>query len=194
MFANLMNRLFGRRDDDGPQPERIVERVTALSDGLPGGKMLCVFQRGRLVNYHETDAPAALGNGEVGWLVPRDDAAFDLETELGEQVVRTCATVRFEPESELLQLLNEREFLTRDDIAALLTSQLAGLLELEGHENAASLESLGDFERERLRAKLSLLLQTRGLRCTDLAAFEAVQMQIEPSRGVSPRTGPTRPG
>eukprot|EP00913_Durusdinium_trenchii_P023443 g22021.t1 len=112
------------------------------------------------------------GRGEEWWLVPADDTPMEVTLPLDNGSVNATVTVRFDAESELLALIDGREFLNQEDVLSLITSQLAGVVDMLGYEQPDELIGLGVGDQERLRAKLSLLLQTRGLRCTDLGQFE----------------------
>ncbi|MCH8829924.1 MAG: hypothetical protein IID45_10140 [Planctomycetes bacterium] len=176
MFITLLKKLFGwTRSAKTGGASLIVEAVDGeLDDGrVPGGKMLCVFSAGTLAAFYRNgDGPANRRNGEEWWLVPGADVPFELTLPVGEASVTTTVAVRFDPETELLLLIDGREFLTREDIVSLITSQLTGLVDMLGYEKPSQLAELGVADMERLRAKLSLLLQTRGMRCTDLGRFE----------------------
>lgn len=183
MFKSLLNKLFGwMRSSKAPGRAVIVEAVDGeLDDGkVPAGKMLCVFHDGTLAAfYREHDGPANRRSGEQWWLVPADDTPFDVALPLDGDTVNAVVTVRFDAETELLSLIDGRDFLTEEDVVSLVTSQLAGVVDMLGYDQANELPELGVADQERLRAKLSLLLQTRGLRCTDLGKFQVQAKETE---------------
>jgi len=180
MFSKLLDRLFGRwRKKVESTVDRLAVKVTGqLPNGaVPVDKILCLFDRGRLVNsYRDEAVPKERREGEEWWLIPREDlplkATVPLPDENGNVTVE--ATVRFDPDTELGTLLAGRDHLSREEVLSLVTSQLTGLLEMAGYANVETVESLDVVEMERMRARLSLLLQGRGLRCTDLSPFAAV--------------------
>ncbi len=192
-FSTLLNNLFGRGATtlDSDDKHLAVQLAAGLpANGLPPAKMLCVFAKGRLVNSYRDGTPPARQAGEEWWLVPADDTTFDVPLAAGEHVLMTRVSIRFEPESELLTLLSERESFTEEDVNSLVTSDIAGLLEMLGYEQAAPLTELSELDRERLRAKASLLLQSRGLRCTHLGPFEIAATVVEQPAVEEPAAAP----
>lgn len=147
------------------------------SAGLPLGKMLCAFSEGRLTSFYCDQLPAGRKSDEWWWLVPCDDLELKLTLPMEESTVAVAGKIRFEPESELWSLLEGREGLTKEDLASLVTSQLGGLVDSLGLNEGDKLLELDELERERLRARLSLLLQSRGLRCTELGEFTSVPVE-----------------
>lgn len=137
--------------------------------------MLCFFRQGMLLEVCREGKPRPPAAGETCWLLPGDDVPVPISLDLGGQTVASSLTVRFEPESQLAGLLASQSELLREDLAALVTSELAGLLDLLGQHGSAELIDLDEESRERLRAKLSLLLQTRGVRCTGLERFRCAR-------------------
>ena len=171
MLPNLFQRLFGRSDVTEPEADRLIHEVDGgLPDGrLPEDRTLCIFDDRRLVNFYEHDVTVDRQPDERWWLVPTAGLPLEIAAGTDGGTVRGTVTVRFEPETELLGLINRTGGVTTEDLLSLVTSQLAGLLASQPDlVDGEAIETLDDSARERLRARLSLLLQTRGLRCTDL--------------------------
>lgn len=190
MLRELFERFFRRRRPVvEPEPSRLAYRIDGglPSGALPRGMAACVLRRGELAAVSREDAPR-IEDGEVCWLVPADDLPVPVVLQLDESPLAVEVTVRFETDPTIAVLLRDRTALTRDDLAALLTSELAGLADMLGHADAAALTALDDDSRERLRAKLSLMLQAKGLRCTGLGTFRpAPEPPIEePAAAVEP--------
>jgi len=99
--------------------------------------------------------------------------------DVADRRVAAEVTARFEVDPSIALLLRDCEEVTRDDLAALVTSELAGLADLLGYETAEAFLGMDEPSRERLRAKLSLLLQAKGLRCTGVSAFREVAVDEE---------------
>lgn len=190
MVFDFIARLFRKRKPDAqPAPERVAVQVGAegLSAPLPSGQMACVFRGDLLIDVRRDQSPKTLAAGQTCWLVPVEDVPLELSLPLGEQPVQAQVAVRFEPESLLGKLLENRSDLTKEDLSALTTSELVGLLDLLGQRKAEELLTLDDTSRERLRAKLSLLLQTKGLRCTGLEPLRLAPVAaVAPAQITSP--------
>jgi hypothetical protein len=173
MLSPWLALLFRRRAAAPlpAEPPHVAARVdpAALGQRVPEGKFGCVFRGELLVNACRERLPCALADGEACWLVPGGDVPLTIWVSLGERSVRGDVWVCFEPESLLGQLVAGRDALAVEDLAALVASEFSGLLGLVGRGNAEEVVALDAGDRERLRANLSLLLQTRGLRCTGLA-------------------------
>jgi uncharacterized protein YgfB (UPF0149 family) len=174
MLRELFARFFRRRRPASePEPVRLAYQVQGvLPPGpLPPGMAACVLCRGELVAVSHEDAPR-MQDGEVCWLLPADDLPMPVVLQRGESPLAIEVTVRFETDPTIATLLRDRTALTHEELAALLTSELAGLADMLGHADATALTELGNDSRERLRAKLSLILQAKGLRCTGLGTFQ----------------------
>ena len=173
MLRSLLYRFFGRaKKPSVPEPERLAYQVNGMTpaEPLPPHTVACVLRRGELATTSRDNVPE-MQDGEVCWLLPAEDVALPVTLDVADQRVAADIAVRFEADLSIAALLRDREQLTRDDLAGLVTSELAGLLDMLGHDTAGALLELDDLSRERLRAKLSLLLQTKGLRCTGLCPF-----------------------
>jgi hypothetical protein len=158
-----------------PEPLRLAYQVEGVlpAGPLPRGMTACVLRRGELVAVSSEDAPR-IEDGEVCWLLPTDDLPVPIVLAVDGSPLAVEVTIRFETDPTIATLLRDRTALTREELAALLTSELAGLADMLGHADAAALTALDDDSCERLRAKLSLMLQAKGLRCTGLGAFQPV--------------------
>jgi hypothetical protein len=176
MLRELFERFFRRKRPAAvPEPLRLAYQVEGVlpAGPLPRGMTACVLRRGELVAVSSEDAPR-IEDGEVCWLLPTDDLPVSVVLALDGSPLAVEVTVRFETDPTIATLLRDRTALTREEVAALLTSELAGLADMLGHADAAALTALDDDSCERLRAKLSLMLQAKGLRCTGLGAFQPV--------------------
>ena len=200
MLRELFARFFRRRRPASESESlRLAYQVEDLlpSGSLPPGMTACVLRGGELVAVSREDAPR-MQDGEICWLLPADDLPVPVVLQRGESALAVEATVRFETDPAIATLLRDRTALTREELAALLTSELAGLTDVLGHADAAALTALDDESRERLRAKLSLMLQAKGLRCTGLGAFRPAPVAeppvmaveaIEPAAGAAAEPG-----
>ena len=189
MLSELLARFFRRsKPVPEPEPDRVAERVEGRfpSGRLPDGKVVYVFRHGALVDVCRDEPPKAMEPDDACWLVPRDDFRTEVTLELGQQTIAGDVAVRFEPDTQLADLLRQRTELTTEDLASLVTSELAGLLDLLGQHSAADLLELDDDSRERLRAKLSLLLQNKGLRCTAVENLRPAPVAEEPAEEPAP--------
>ena len=181
MLSELIARFFRRRKrPPKPEPPRVAVRVDGqLPDELPHGKIACVLRRRALVDVCRQRPPKALADNETCWLVPAADVPVEVTLQLGETPVAADVAVRFESDTQLAELLDGRTELTAEDLASLVTSELAGLLDLLGQQNPQELVDLDEESRERLRAKLSLLLQNNGLRATAVENIRLVPVVEE---------------
>jgi hypothetical protein len=152
--------------------------------------MVCVFRNGTLLDVCRDHFPATRSDKETCWLVPADDVPVSGTIELPGKAIRVEGAVRFDPDTALGDLLANRSAFTSEDLAALVTSELAGLLGLLGQQNPQELVDLDDQSRERLRAKLSLLLQRHGLRCTSLESFRPVSAAEQATPAAQARLQP----
>jgi hypothetical protein len=182
MFRQLLERFFRRR---GPLadlgPLRLAYRVEdRLPPGpLPTAMLACVLRGGELMAVSHDQRPR-MEDGEVCWLLPSDDVMLPVHLPLDDSPLEIDVTVRFETDPSLAVLLRDRTALKRDELAVLVTSELSGLVDLLGQADATELTTLDDEARERLRAKLSLMLQAKGLRCTGLGEFQQAAVVTEP--------------
>ena len=186
MLRELFARFFRRRRPASESESlRLAYQVEdVLPPGpLPRGMTACVLRGGELVTVSREDAPR-MQDDEVCWLLPADDLPVPVVLQRGESSLAVEATVRFETDPAIAALLRDRTALTREELAALLTSELAGLTDMLGHADADALAALDDESRERLRAKLSLMLQAKGLRCTGLGAFQPAPVAEPPIKAV----------
>ncbi|MCL4205624.1 MAG: hypothetical protein KJ000_24345 [Pirellulaceae bacterium] len=183
MLRKLFERFFRRqRLAAKPEPQGLAYPVdlTLPHDPLPAQMMACVLRNGELMAVSRDAAPR-LQDGEVCWLLPADDVTVPVVLHLDDSPLAVELTVRFETDPTIAVLLRDRQTLTREEIVALLDSELDGLFDLLGQSPPALLE-LDDEGRERLRAKLSLMLQAKGLRCTALGAFQLAAKVEKPEQ------------
>ena len=194
MLSEIFARMFRKKS---PAPQSQPDRVAVKTDGrapsgdIPEGTMICFFREGMLLDVCREGRSPAPAAGETCWLVPSDDVPLQITLDAGGQTAAADLSVRFEPDSQLADLLEERSDLLREDLEALVTSQLVGLLDLLGQHASSDLLDMDDESRERLRAKLSLLLQTHGMRCTGLDRFYIVLTAV-PAGAAGPKPGPGR--
>ncbi|NQT37998.1 MAG: hypothetical protein HQ581_10940 [Planctomycetes bacterium] len=177
MISELFSRFFRRR---GKAPTAGVRPLAARIDGklpgtLPEGLVVCVLQGKTLTNVCRDEPPGSVAAGEICWLVPTDDIALPVRIEIGEEFLAADVAVRLETDPSIASLLHNRTEVTRNELLALVTSELAGLVDLLGFETAEAAVAQDGEGLERLRAKLSLLLQSNGLRCTGVAALRVVK-------------------
>lgn len=175
LLSEFTDRFF-RRPADGRKSEpqgiaRLAEENIANSS-LPSDHILCAFNEERLVNYYRDLAPADKPADERWWLIPCADLPVTLTVQIDQEMMEVDITVRLEAETELLGLLGDRAVLTVEDLVPLLEVQLSALTDTPEEEDTQRLVDLGRLERERLRARYSLRLQKKGLRCTDISRFE----------------------
>lgn len=157
-----------------PDPQALAEMVQGFKPGhsLPAQHTLCAFNDERLVNYYHDHAPDNKPSGETWWLIPRDDLPVTLTLQVDQELMEVDIMVRLEAESELMELLTDRKVVTMDDLTPLLAQELTELADTPDDSDAERLIDLGKLDRERLRARYSLRLQKKGLRCTDISRFE----------------------
>ncbi len=137
--------------------------------------MLVIFCQGQLVNYYRDDPPAERRKDESWWLVPGNDLVLGIKIAVDNETCSVDVSVRFEAEADLLNLLESQECLSRDDLVSLVTSKLAGLVDMLDYPENGSLVATNTGNQERLRARLSLVLQNHGLRCTDISDWQLVE-------------------
>jgi len=147
---------------------------TLPEDGIAENEMLVIFQQGRLVNYYREKPPSDRHHGESWWLVPEGDLGLEIQIEAEEDLYSIDVSVRFEPEANLWRLLQAHEKLVREDLVSLVTSKLAGVIEMLGDPKSVSLADSNAGKQEQLRARLSLILQNHGLRCTAVGDWERI--------------------
>lgn len=192
MLSGLIARFFRSQRPAAVEPDRVAVRAEGdLPAALPAGKVACVFQGDVLVGVHRDAPPKALARGQTCWLLPRDDVPVEVALELGGKTVGARAMVRFEPDA-LAELLAVRTVLFADDLVALVASELGDLVDLLGHTTADALLAADDEGRELLRARLSLLLQARGFRCTALEKLRIVGAAGETKPAQRPEIAPRR--
>jgi hypothetical protein len=182
MFMKLLNRLLGRYTDSaGSSAEVLVHSLTGNlpEDRIRENEMLVIFQQGRLVNFYREDPPADRHSGESWWLVPEGDLELEIQIESEEDIYSIDVSVRFEAEADLWSLLEAHEDLTREDLVSLVTSKLAGVIEMFADSEHGSLPDSNAGKQEQLRARLSLILQNHGLRCTAVRDWQLIS--LEPS-------------
>jgi len=150
---------------------------------LPDGMSACIFRGGLLVDVRRDKPPQTLKADELCWFVPAMDVPIELTLHFDSKALLANAIIRFEADTTLSSLLHERTEITSEDLSALVTSEFSGLLDVLGHQEPEELEKLTDESRERLRAKLSLLLQIRGLRCVGISGFRVVPLEEELDAG-----------
>ncbi len=170
MFENLFERFFRRRGEPVVTDAERLAWQAARPGPLPPGMIACVLRDGQLMAT-ASGGDLRFAAGEIGWLLPADDVTMDVTWDGDGSQLAARLAVRFQTDPTIAVLLRERTALRREELATLLTSELAGLTEMLGYTTPESLTGLDDAARERLRAKLSLMLQTKGLRCTGLEAF-----------------------
>ena len=182
MFMKLLNRLLGRNTDSaGSSAEVLVHSLTGNlpEEGIRENEMLVIFQQGRLVNFYREDPPADRHSDESWWLVPEGDLELEIQIESEEDLYSIDVSVRFEAEANLWSLLEAHEDLTREDLVSLVTSKLAGIIEMFADPEHGSLPDSNAGKQEQLRARLSLILQNHGLRCTAVGDWQLIS--LEPS-------------
>ena len=178
MLFDMIAALFRRKKPAADQPrQELAWRVdrAAPRQPFPEGKLACVFRGATLISTSSDAVPARVGEGETCWLLPAADVGMLIDVEIGAEVVSSLVEVRFEVDGLLGELLRKRDALRQEDVAALVSSELGGLLDLLGHVSVNELTAADEANRERLRAKLSLLLQSKGFRCTALGTFHVRQ-------------------
>jgi hypothetical protein len=178
MFMKLLKRLMGRaKHQSESSAEPIVQQLAGtLPDGaISTDQMLVIFSQGQLVNYYRDDPPAERRKDESWWLVPGDDLVLGIMIAVDNETCSVDVSVRFEAEADLLNLLETRESLSRDDLVSVVTSKLAGLVDMLDYPENGSLVATNAGNQERLRARLSLVLQNHGLRCTDISDWQLVE-------------------
>ena len=189
MFTKLLNFLLGRSTaGSAAAAEPVVQSVSGSlpENRVPQDQMLCIFQQDRLVNFYRDDDPPERQPGESWWLVPRNDVVLTISLEVAEKTYSSDVSVRFEAEANLLKLLNAQQGLTQNDLVALVTSQLAGLLEMLEYLSDGSMLEASSSDQERIRAKLSLVLQNQGLRCTGIGNWQVVEQAPPAEEPTSP--------
>lgn len=177
MFKQLFNRMFR---STGTGACAVAERVDALADGaVPTGKLLAVIADRRLANIYTESPPAVRAAGEQWWLVAAGEVRISTEVDCRGGSLTVEIDVRAETDGDLLLLLaGRKDRVSHEDVVCLVTSQLAGLLQVD--ELAAETLAAADAEMlETLRARLSLLLHAHGLRCIRLGEFEHVLVECE---------------
>ena len=189
MFMKLLNRLLGRNTDSaGSSAEVLVRALTGnlSEEGIRENEMLIIFQEGRLVNFYREDPPADRHSGESWWLVPEGDLELEIQIESEEDIYSIDVSVRFEAEADLWSLLEAHEDLTREDLVSLVTSKLAGIIEMFADPEHGSLPDSNAGKQEQLRARLSLILQNHGLRCTAVGDWQLIS--LEPATSTAAET------
>ncbi len=184
MLRKVFERYFRR---ERPTAKLDSPRLAYQVDGtlppgpLPAQLMACVLRRGELIAVSRDAAPR-VQDGELCWLLPADDVMLPIHLPPDDSPLAVDISVRFETDPSIAVLLRDRAALTSDELTVLVTSELSGLVDLLGHADATVLTTLDDEDRERLRAKLSLMLQTKGLRCTGLGEFRPAAVVEEPEK------------
>ncbi|MCP4813169.1 MAG: hypothetical protein GY888_11700, partial [Planctomycetaceae bacterium] len=175
LITELADRFRRRPTEHKSQDSEVVaQQAQGISpnSSLPAEQILCAFNDERLVNYYRDRAPDSKPGGENWWLIPRDDVPVTLTLQIDQELMEVDILVRLEAESELMDLLADRKILTMDDLTPLLAEELTSLADIPDEADAERLIDLGKLDRERLRARYSLRLQKKGLRCTDISRFE----------------------
>ena len=175
LITELADRFRRRPTEHKSQDSEVVaEQAQGISpnSSLPAEQILCAFNDERLVNYYRDQAPDSKPGGENWWLIPRDDVPVTLTLQIDQELMEVDILVRLEAESELMDLLADRKVLTMDHLTPLLAEELTTLADIPDEADAERLIDLGKLDRERLRARYSLRLQKKGLRCTDISRFE----------------------
>ncbi|MCH7728251.1 MAG: hypothetical protein IH991_17500, partial [Planctomycetes bacterium] len=179
-FVQLFDELIqpSRKDDI------VAWRVESgqLPKELPSRHVLCLFEGSSLRDRCREVPQAGWPDSQTGWLIPDHDVPLELLICCDEgSPLRTRISVRFVPELELgKHLCRQQQEVRLDTLTSLATSALSGLIDQAGH-SPQSLVSLTTDELEQLRAHLSLLLQSHGLRCTSLAALEQASVDTSPN-------------
>ncbi len=177
MISELFSRFFrrkGKATAEGVRP--LAARIDGKPPGeLPEGLVICVMQGKTLTNVCRDEPPGSVAAGEICWLVPTDDISLPVRIEIGEEFLAADVAVRLETDPSIGVLLSGRTEVTRNELLALVTSELAGLIDLLGFETAEAVVEQDREDLERLRAKLSLLLQSNGLRCTDVGGLRVAE-------------------
>ncbi|MFP6617784.1 MAG: hypothetical protein VB877_00445 [Pirellulaceae bacterium] len=175
LITELADRFWRRPAEHKLQDSQsIAQQAQGIqpNSSLPAQQTLCAFNDERLVNYYRDRAPDSKPGGENWWLIPRDDLPVTLTLQIDQELMEVDILVRLEAESELMDLLGDRKVLTMDDLTPLLAEELTSLADIPDEADAERLIDLGKLDRERLRARYSLRLQKKGLRCTDISRFE----------------------
>ncbi|MDG2219810.1 MAG: hypothetical protein P8L85_00405 [Rubripirellula sp.] len=183
-----------------PEMETVIRRIEPGNtlESLPDEKMLCIFRQGQLINHCRESVPETREEGEAWYLLPCSDLTLLAELDIQNLPLTITTQVRLEPESELWVLLCQRDSLTHEDITALVTSQMSGLIEEMQAASAEDIEQLNEADRETFRAKLSLLLQSRGIRCTGILEISqqpvATHQDTETANEPQPQEGKIHEG
>ncbi|MGB0599799.1 MAG: hypothetical protein ACPGLY_24205 [Rubripirellula sp.] len=177
-MLGIIKRLFAKSTPD-PETESVIKRIDPQDslDTLPDGTMLCVFRDTQLVNHCRDALPSSREDNEVWYLLPNTDLELQAELDLQDRTLIITTTVRLEPESELWILLGQRDSLTQEDLTALVTSQLSGLIDDMQVAAADSIKAWNATDKETFRARLSLLLQSRGIRCTGIEDIQVASLK-----------------
>lgn len=151
-----------------------ISEMNSLKD-VPDGQQICLYRGSRLVLAQRDAVPEKVNPGEVCWFIPTQDVSVQLVCLLGETSLKTTATIRFEPDFSLGELLEGRKEVSETDLAPVISSQLGSLFDMLGSFTPEIALKLDKSQNEKLRAKLSLMLQNRGMRCTGLSSFTLME-------------------
>jgi hypothetical protein len=175
LLSELINRLF-RKPAEGKKSElQAIARVATeinCNDEISIDHTLCAFNKERLVNTYRDRAPDSMPADEDWWLIPTDEFPVTLTVDIDQDIMEVDVMVRLEAETELMKLMADRKLLTVEDLVPLLEEELSSLADEPEEVDTQRLIDLGKPQRERLRARYSLRLQKKGLRCTDISRFE----------------------
>jgi len=175
LLSELIDRLFRKPAERKKSELQAIARVATeinCNDEISIDHTLCAFNDERLVNTYRDRAPADKVADENWWLIPTDEFPVTLTVDIDQDMLEVDVMVRLEAETELMELMADRKLLTVEDLVPLLEEELSSLADEPEEEDTQRLIDLGKPQRERLRARYSLRLQKKGLRCTDISRFE----------------------
>lgn len=113
-----------------------------------------------------------LSQGESAFVIPQTPVRIALAVRKGNMRLSADAVIRFYPRYGLQELLQSRPLLRQEDLAAILTSFFAGVLECAQLSLEETYFPLYPELAEDLRTRFSNQLIRKGMRCESLEAIQ----------------------
>jgi len=175
-----LQRLCGKTAPPSPQGTNLSPiawriRTTEELRSLSGDFFLLIFGKNGVENVLEDDFPQTMAAESLYWAIPKKEITLKIPFDVRDSACHVEAILELEPDASLDWIVKSRDSFEERELIELAAKELAVLLRtMEWSQDSFE----DEFENEQLRAKLSVRLMEKGIRCNGLASFSMRQRDV----------------